>query len=137
MNTSQILKKAEEMGIEIGWVVQTDLIRAIQRAEGNIDCYATHRNRTCGEEGCLWREECLKAQNGMTHNLSETFAFIIRRLRNSEAILSLICENAKKHAKDERFLMHSFEALADQVKKMDEVIQTCSHIPWGCQIDNC
>lgn len=131
MNTSQILKKAEEMGIELECMVQRDLIKAIQKAEGKIDCYATDRNRTCEEEGCPWREGCLKPPKEMTHSLSETSAFVIRRLRNSVAVLSLIVENAKKHAKDESFLMYSFEALADQVKKIDEVIQICSHIPRG------
>jgi len=131
MNTSQILKKAEEMGIELECMVQRDLIKAIQRAEGKIDCYATDRNRTCGEEGCLWREGCLKPQKEMAQGLSETITFIIRRLRNSVAVLSLIVENAKKHAKDERFLIYSFDALADQVNKIDEVIQICSHIPRG------
>lgn len=126
MKISQILKKAEEMGIKLGWVIQTDLIKAIQRAEGNMDCYATDRNRTCVEEGCLWREGCLKPQKEMAQSPSEeAVAFIIRRLRNSAAVLSLIAENAKKRAKDERFLMYSFEALVDQVRKIDEVIQIC------------
>ena len=133
MNTSQILRKAEEMGIEPGGMVQTDLIRSIQRAEGKIDCYATDRYRTCAEEECIWRQGCLKDQKEMVHSLPDA-SFIIRRLRNSAAILSLICENAKKHAKDERFLTYSFEALSDQVKKIDEVIQICSHIPWGGKI---
>lgn len=127
MDTSQVLRKAEEMGIELGWNTRTDLIKAIQRAEGNIDCYATDRNRTCGEKGCLWREECVKAQDEIAKSLSEeTVAFIIRRLRDSVAILSLISENFTKHARDERFLMDSFGALADQVKKIDEVVEVCS-----------
>ncbi len=134
MDTSQILKKAEEIGIELGWRVQTHLIRAIQRAEGNIDCYATDRNRICGEEGCLWREGCLKLQKEMAQSLSENVAFIVRHLRNSATVLSLIVENATKHAKDERFLKYSFEALFDQVNKIDEVIQVCSYIPWDGKI---
>jgi len=134
MNTSQILKRAEEMDIELGWMVQTDLIRAIQRAEGNIDCYATDRNRTCGDEQCIWREGCLKPHKEIVPSLLETVAFITPRLRNSNAVLSLIVENAKKRAKDERFLTYSFEALADQVKKIDEVIRICSHIPLGGKI---
>lgn len=134
MNTSQILKKAEEMGIELGWMLQTDLIRAVQKAEGNIDCYATDRNKTCVEKGCLWREECLKAQKEIAPSLSETVTSVIRSLRNSVAILSLIVENAKKHARDERFLMYSFEALADQVEEIDEVIRVCCHIPTGGKI---
>jgi hypothetical protein len=41
MDASQIVRRAEEMGIEPGSVAEADLVRAIQRAEGNEDCYAT------------------------------------------------------------------------------------------------
>jgi hypothetical protein len=36
-----------------------DMIRAIQLAENNIDCYGTARVEICGEETCLWRKDCL------------------------------------------------------------------------------
>jgi len=54
----QIREKATKMGIEPLSMGKTELIRAIQRAEGNIDCFATAR--TCGEEKCIWWEYCLK-----------------------------------------------------------------------------
>jgi hypothetical protein len=38
-----------------------DLIRAIQRAEGNFDCYGTATEEECDQEGCLWREDCFVA----------------------------------------------------------------------------
>jgi hypothetical protein len=37
---------------------KADLIRAIQRAEGNFDCYGTATEEECDQEECLWREEC-------------------------------------------------------------------------------
>jgi hypothetical protein len=58
-------------------------------------------------------------------------SFIIRQLRNSAAILSLISENARKHFKDENFLRCSFEALAEQLKNIHEVVQACSNVNPG------
>ncbi len=58
MDILQIREKATKMGIEPLSMGKTELIRAIQRAEGNIDCFATAR--TCGEEKCIWWEYCLK-----------------------------------------------------------------------------
>jgi hypothetical protein len=40
-----------------------DLIRAIQKAENNIDCYGTQRVTSCREETCLWRSDCLALNN--------------------------------------------------------------------------
>lgn len=45
---------------KIGKMIKTDLIRAIQRDEGNGDCYATPYARDCNQINCLWREDCLK-----------------------------------------------------------------------------
>lgn len=36
-----------------------ELIRAIQRAEGNSPCFATFTAMECCEHGCRWRAECL------------------------------------------------------------------------------
>jgi hypothetical protein len=53
---------ARKMGIDTRNVTMTELIRAIQRAEGNNDCYMTARVLTCGETGCCWREDCRGVQ---------------------------------------------------------------------------
>jgi len=37
---------------------RTDLIRAIQRAEGNSECFATTYVNECNQINCLWREDC-------------------------------------------------------------------------------
>ena len=39
------------------------LIRSIQRAEGNIDCYRRGR-RQCDRKDCAWRDHCLKEAEG-------------------------------------------------------------------------
>jgi hypothetical protein len=49
---------ARSMGIDTRNVTMTELIRAIQRAEGNTDCYLTIQVHTCGQTNCCWREEC-------------------------------------------------------------------------------
>ena len=49
---------ARKMGINTRNVTLTELIRAIQRAEGNKDCYMTAQVLTCGEVNCCWREVC-------------------------------------------------------------------------------
>lgn len=37
----------------------SELIRAIQRAEGNSPCFATFTAMECCEQECRWRAECL------------------------------------------------------------------------------
>ena len=39
------------------------LVRSIQRAEGNIDCYRRGRQQ-CDRMSCAWRDHCLKAPEG-------------------------------------------------------------------------
>ena len=39
------------------------LIRSLQRAEGNPDCFRTAENH-CAQEDCVWRELCV----GKSHN---------------------------------------------------------------------
>jgi hypothetical protein len=38
---------------------KTNLIRSIQRAENNRDCYGTERAKCCQEKACLWRKDCM------------------------------------------------------------------------------
>jgi hypothetical protein len=42
---------------------KTDIIKAIQRGEKNIECYGTERVYICQEEACLWKSDCM-ALNG-------------------------------------------------------------------------
>lgn len=37
----------------------TELIRSIQRREGNFECFATAAASVCDQTGCCWRERCL------------------------------------------------------------------------------
>ena len=49
---------ARKMGIDTRNMALKELIRAIQRAEGNKDCYMSAQVLTCKEKSCLWREIC-------------------------------------------------------------------------------
>jgi hypothetical protein len=60
MKFQEIRNMAKGMGInKYNNMKKIDLIRAIQKAENNIDCYGTQRVDSCQEETCLWRSDCL------------------------------------------------------------------------------
>lgn len=61
MKVTEVRARAREMGLKVGKLSKTQLIRAIQSAEGNIPCFATERVQDCGEEGCRWRTDCLNS----------------------------------------------------------------------------
>jgi len=49
---------ARRMGLDTRNVALTELVRAIQRAEGYSDCYLSGRDQACGQTDCLWRDHC-------------------------------------------------------------------------------
>ncbi len=61
MRINEIKKMAKAMGVRTDRMKKADVIRAVQRAENNIDCYGTQRVEYCKENGCLWRSDCQKA----------------------------------------------------------------------------
>ena len=56
---------AKSMGINTYHMKKTDIIRAIQRKEGNIACYGTPRVESCQELTCSWRDDCLSLDKKM------------------------------------------------------------------------
>ncbi len=61
MTMNEMRKLAKTLNIEQpDRLTKIDLIRAIQRAEGNLDCYASLRRIDCPESDCLWEKECKK-----------------------------------------------------------------------------
>jgi hypothetical protein len=58
MKFQAIQKMGKEMGLPVYRRKKTDLIRDIQNAEGNMACFGTDRVAECGEDGCLWRQDC-------------------------------------------------------------------------------
>jgi len=59
MTMAQIKQKATSLNINPGTMKKTELIRAIQAAEGNQQCYGT-TNGTCQWTSCCFRTDCLK-----------------------------------------------------------------------------
>ena len=58
MDILEIRRIAGKLGINAAGMEKAELVRAIQRAEGVIDCFGSAADEECDEEGCLWREEC-------------------------------------------------------------------------------
>jgi hypothetical protein len=53
------------------YVDLVNLIRSIQRAEGNLDCYRRGK-RQCDRLDCVWRDHCLKEPEGPSNADSES-----------------------------------------------------------------
>jgi hypothetical protein len=53
-----VQKIARERGIDVAGLDLVGAVRALQRAEGNFDCFATATGGWCDQLACLWREEC-------------------------------------------------------------------------------
>ena len=60
MNLKDIKGIAQKQGVKAGKMKKDEIIRAIQRAEGNFDCFGTAISSQCSQSDCLWREDCLK-----------------------------------------------------------------------------
>ena len=61
MNMQEIRTIAKAHGVKAGKLTKVKLVRSIQAAEGNFDCFATAADGFCDQQGCLWREDCFKA----------------------------------------------------------------------------
>jgi hypothetical protein len=60
MRLSEIEKKARALGIKDTWKYsKKELIKKIQKTEGNFDCFGT-AVISCDQLGCLWRLDCLQ-----------------------------------------------------------------------------
>lgn len=65
MKLSDIKERALSMGLKPGKLGKTELIRTIQKSEGNFDCFASGFSAECGQDACLWREDCINADMQM------------------------------------------------------------------------
>jgi hypothetical protein len=60
MRLIEIEKRARNVGIKDTWKYsKKDLVKAIQRQEGNFDCFGTATN-FCDQRTCCWRDDCLR-----------------------------------------------------------------------------
>lgn len=61
MKVAEVKEIAKQLGVKVSRQTKTNLIKQIQIAEGNFDCYATPVDGYCDQDGCTWRTDCLKA----------------------------------------------------------------------------
>jgi len=60
MKMNEIREVARRLGLKKTFgLSKTALIQAIQRAEGNFDCFGTARDY-CDQTQCCFREDCIK-----------------------------------------------------------------------------
>lgn len=60
MLIKEIRDIAKQHGITPGTLSKGDLIRSIQRNEGNFDCFeSASTSGECSEMMCVWRNDCL------------------------------------------------------------------------------
>jgi hypothetical protein len=59
MKAEEIKEKAKELGIKVSRMKKDDLIKAIQKAEGNYECFGTAID-DCDQLNCCWKDDCLK-----------------------------------------------------------------------------
>jgi hypothetical protein len=60
MRLSEIEKKARSLGIKDTWKFsKKDLIKNIQRSEGNFDCFGNGKSG-CDQMACCWRSDCVR-----------------------------------------------------------------------------
>lgn len=63
MKIAEIRERARALGLEkVGRLNKGDLIRCIQRAEGNFDCFGSPERDRCSQGQCCWREDCLSGK---------------------------------------------------------------------------
>ena len=58
MKMQEVREKAKRLGINSFGKRKADLIREIQRAEGNFDCFGSAQGH-CDQTGCSFRSLCL------------------------------------------------------------------------------
>jgi len=60
MNMQEIRDRAKERGVNAkSSAKKAELIRMIQQAEGNPECYGAEWRFDCQQTECCWRKDCL------------------------------------------------------------------------------
>jgi len=58
MKLEEIKEIARQHEIKTGKMKKADIIRSIQEAERNEQCFDIGKATVCGQDACLWRQEC-------------------------------------------------------------------------------
>jgi hypothetical protein len=92
MKWREIQEKARGLCIRSHGLGKTDLIRSIQRAEHNLDCYGTDRVGVCQEKTCVWKIDCM-AQAGIPGSLGSLDALYLEWKKNKTRSIAIISQN--------------------------------------------
>lgn len=68
MTVTEIRALAKCLGITVAGLAKAEAIRAIQSAEGNFDCFGRAESGFCDQQGCLFRQDCLRASTNREKN---------------------------------------------------------------------
>ena len=60
MKLEEIRNLARERGLKPAKLTKRELVKMIQRAEGNFDCFASAVHGFCDQVACLWHKACMK-----------------------------------------------------------------------------
>lgn len=58
MKMQDVKEIAKSRGIKAGKLNKVELVRSIQADEGNEACYETGQAAVCGQDSCIWRDDC-------------------------------------------------------------------------------
>jgi len=59
MKVEEIRARGQAMGVMgLSGMRKAEMIRAIQRSEGNQDCFGAAWRFECPQAGCCWRADC-------------------------------------------------------------------------------
>ena len=58
MKIDEIKGIAKRHNLKLGKANKSELVRAIQQAEGNLPCFGSNSANACGQFNCLWRADC-------------------------------------------------------------------------------
>ena len=65
MNMTEVRKRAKALGLNLKTDDKKQMIRAIQAAEKNPQCYDTSRT-SCPESNCCWMSDCMPSKFAST-----------------------------------------------------------------------
>jgi hypothetical protein len=60
MKMQDIREIARKQGLKPGKLTKVALVQAIQQSELYTPCFGTELVASCGQEQCMWREDCVQ-----------------------------------------------------------------------------
>ena len=58
MKIDEIKGIAKQHNLKPDKANKSELVRAIQQAEGNLPCFGSNSANACGQFNCFWRADC-------------------------------------------------------------------------------